>query len=277
MAAASRSSRSYVPKKMATNSYLPEELWEGIFKFLNDGDNNFYSNMDEYGMLDSNLSAISLRNSFKSLSVVSKEFLSITNSLRFSVTISDQTIPSLHPLFQRFPNVTSLNITLRESDLDELLTQISTLAIDLRSLALYHPTTVPVNGLRALSKKMKNLTSFTGYQFASMIDRNDLFFISNCFPLLEELILTDIGYSRFIWYLDDDDEDDDQLLALPKLRKIALSPNFMGRRSIDYLCKNCDLLQEVTVIEDLPSPLLDIDDDDKYCECGFQFHEDDTP
>jgi hypothetical protein len=82
---------------------------------------------------------------------------------------------------------------------------------------------------------MENLTSLTCYKIASKIDKSDLFFIADCFPLLEELILTDTGYVLFILY---HDKEDDQLLALPKLHKIALSSNFMGRQSINGLCKN---------------------------------------
>jgi len=46
--------------------YLPDECWEHIFKFLNDGAN--YCDL-------------------KSLSLVSKLFLSITNRLLFSLTV----------------------------------------------------------------------------------------------------------------------------------------------------------------------------------------------
>ncbi|KEH28679.1 hypothetical protein MTR_4g010615 [Medicago truncatula] len=262
MAAAASSSKFNVPKRRAaaaaTCSYLPKELWERIFKFLNDnGDNNMFNNIDEYGMLASNLSAVSLRDSFKSLSVVSKQFLSITNSLRFSVSISDGTIPLLHRLFERFPNIRSIDITLSvESDLNALLTKISTFPLDLKSLTLYHPITVPADGLRAFSKEMKNLTSLTCYRIAFDIDKNDLFFIADCFPLLEELILTDLDYHTYS-VLDGDEDtrfayDDNQLLELPKLRKIALSRNFIGCQSINYLCRNCGLLQDVKVIKFSP-------------------------
>jgi hypothetical protein len=44
--------------------YLPDDIWECIFKFFN-GDHR----------------------TFKSLSVVSKQFLSITNRLRFPITV----------------------------------------------------------------------------------------------------------------------------------------------------------------------------------------------
>jgi len=213
----------------ATGSYLPDELWERIFKFLNNDFKNIYD----------------IRNSFKSLSPVSKQFLSITNRLRFSVTITDQTIPFIHRLFKRFPYVTSLNITLSSRDLNELLSEISAFPLNIKSLALFRPVKFPENGLRAFSLKMKNLTSITCYRIASGVDKSDLFFIADCFPLLEELMLSGIGYPRYY-------HNDDQLLALPKLRKIALSRNFMGNQSIYHLCKNCHLLQDVKVIEGLP-------------------------
>jgi len=184
------------------------------------------------------------KRTLKSLSV-SKQFLSITNRLRFSVTISDQTIPFLHPLFERFPNITSLKTTLQGSDIDALLTQISAFPVDLKSISIFDPITFPANGLRALSKKMTNLTSLTCYRIlSSRIHKNDLFFIADCFPLLEELIVTDISYPcRFVL------GGNDQFLRLFKLRKIALSRNFIGNHSIKNLCKNCDLIQEVKVID----------------------------
>jgi len=83
------------------------------------------------------------------------------------------------------------------------------------------------------------------------MDKNDLFFIADCFPLLEELILTDDGYPRSPRLY-----DDDRSLALPKLRKITLSRNVIGHQSINDLCKNCDLLQEFKVIENDEWPVM---------------------
>jgi len=56
-------------------------------------------------------------------------------------------------------------------------------------------------------------------------------------------MLTDLGYPRTYC------NNNNRLLALPKLRKIVLSRNFIGHQSINRLCKNCDLLQDVKVIE----------------------------
>jgi hypothetical protein len=100
---------------------------------------------------------------------------------------------------------------------------------------------VPQNELRVLSEKMKNLTSLTCYQLR-FINKNDLLFIADCFPLLEELILTDTG-CRSNCVID----SDDQFLALPKLRRIALTHTIAGQHSVKNLCKNCDL-QEVKVV-----------------------------
>ena len=137
-----------------------------------------------------------------------------------------------------------INLSSRESYLDALLIQISNFPLDIKSLTLYHPITFPANGLQDLSKKMKNLTSLTCYRIhASRFHKNDLFFIADCFPLLEKLIIMDTSYPRpFVR------DGDDKLLALPKLRKIALSRNIIGHCSIKDLCKDCNLFQEVEVI-----------------------------
>ncbi|MCI27205.1 F-box/LRR-repeat protein, partial [Trifolium medium] len=91
-----------------SNLYLPAEIWDCIFKFF-DGDNSI----------------------FKSLSIVSKQFLSLTNRLRFSFTITDKTIPFLSRLFHRFSNLTSLRLILSsnlrdDNDFNALLRLIST-------------------------------------------------------------------------------------------------------------------------------------------------------
>ncbi|RHN58836.1 putative leucine-rich repeat domain, L domain-containing protein [Medicago truncatula] len=246
----------------ATRSNLPEDLWENIFKFLNDEENNTFKLLRPNGNLGfadhprriKSLYHVSeqdmpiTNSSFRSLSFVSKQFLSITNRLRFLVKISEATIPFLSRLFERFPNITSLNITLtsnawsREAHLGEFLAKISASPLNLKSLTLYHAVRVPENELRALSEKMKSLTSLACYQMR-FINKNDLFLIADCFPLLEELILTDTGCPHNCAI-----DSDDQFLALPKLRRIALTSNIVGGHSIKNLCKSCDLLQEVKVV-----------------------------
>jgi hypothetical protein len=76
----------------------------------------------------------------------------------------------------------------------------------------------------------------------SFINKNDLFLIADCFPLLEELIFTDSGCPHNCAI-----DSDDQFLALPKLRRIALTHNIVGEHSIKNLYKNCNL-QEIKVV-----------------------------
>ncbi|XP_058734401.1 uncharacterized protein LOC131606140 [Vicia villosa] len=224
MAAQQEVSEASKRRKMTEEacSYLPDDLWECVFKSLN-GDHL----------------------TFKSLSVVSKQFLYITNRLRSSLTITDQTIPFLPRIFQRFPNLRSLDLTRlsRVCDLDALLIQISTFNCDLRDLSC---NSIAANGLRALSKTMKNLTSFSCSRMYN-INKKDLFFIAECFPLLEELVLTNPYVSSYYDLMLD---DNDPFLALPKLRKLDLSGNFIkDLESINYHLKNCHLLQEFIMVD----------------------------
>lgn len=136
----------------ATDLQLPDECWESIFKFLIIT-TTYNDNKHSY---------------LESLSLVSKQFLSITNSLRFSLTICHPTLPSLPRLFNRFPNLTSLDLTRftrcfsQKSDLDALLCQISTFPLNnIKSINLSNQSTIPSNGLRALSEKCTSLTSLT--------------------------------------------------------------------------------------------------------------------
>jgi len=198
-------------------SNLPDELWEYIIKFL-DGDHC----------------------TFKSLTIVSKQLLSITNNLRFSVKITQQTIPFIPQLFQRFPNVTSLNLTaIHLYPLNMLLTQISAFPLDIKSLILSNLFIIPKNGLRDLSKKMKNLTSLTCSNIYC-IDKKDVFLIVEFFPLLEELVLEEKGCSYYasVRNFDFVQDEDNHFLALPKLRKISLFGHAIDSQFINYLRRN---------------------------------------
>ncbi|KAK2432477.1 hypothetical protein QL285_017869 [Trifolium repens] len=205
---------------------LPVELWERIIKLL-DGDNC----------------------ALKSLSVVSKQFLSITNGIKLSLKVTDQTILFFSCVYQRFPNLTSLSLNLSSEtdDFDALLVQISTFPnlSNIKSLYISNPnTSFPTNGLQALSKNMTNLTSFTcsGIRY---INSEDIFFTTSCFRLLEELDLSYFG---------------GPLSLLPKLRKINLSGYHLHKDGYGFL-------QKVTVIDGLISTwrrLLDDNLDDDY-------------
>jgi F-box/leucine-rich repeat protein 2/20 len=178
--------------------YLPDECWELICTFLADGNHRY----TEY------------------LSLACKRFLSITNRLRDSFTISDSTLPFIPTLFHRFPNLESLHITSFQGDLNALLRQISKFPLeDLESLELSNLSKFPSEGLRAFSKKITTLTSFACSNIG-LFRNKDFFLISNCFPFLEELHLHlqhDNLSSQFIgiWLKA-------MFTVLPELRKIKL-------------------------------------------------------
>ncbi|KAI5392480.1 F-box protein At1g47056 [Lathyrus oleraceus] len=219
--AAAAASKSNLPNTMTapkdSSSYLPDDLWECIFKFLNGGHHR----------------------TLQPLTTVSKQFLSITNRLRLSLTITYPAFRFLPNLFHRFPNLTSLDLTLlpHTINIDALLIQIAALPYDLRSLSCNN---MPVNGLLALSKTMKNLTYFSCSRMP-FINKNHLLFIAYCFPLLEELNLTYPVVSRVSDFV----LEENQLLKFPKLRKINLSGNnHISDTFYHHMWECCVLLEE---------------------------------
>jgi F-box/leucine-rich repeat protein 2/20 len=154
-----------------TDLHLPDDIWESVFKFFNQADDG---------------------NDMKSLSLVSKQFLSITNRLRFSLTIYDPTLPFLRGLFKRLTNLTSLDLTRFGGDLNKLLCQIARFPLNITSLNVsnkFTKSTIPFNGLLTFSKKITTLTSLTYFNIYS-IHYTDFVFIADCFPLLEEIDLS---------------------------------------------------------------------------------------
>ncbi|GAU35727.1 hypothetical protein TSUD_259020 [Trifolium subterraneum] len=208
---------------------LSDHCWDLIFTFLNDGSEGEHNH-----------------NYLKSLSIVSKEFLSITNRLRYSLTIYVSTRPFLHRLFKRFTNLTSLDLTCFCGDLDALLSQISCFRLKLTSLDISNQPTIPVIGLRAFSIKITTLTSLVCSNIESIYG-TDLFLIAECFPLLEELDLSNPGeFANYVNFLDGLDA---LSLALFKLRKINLSGHcYVNDLSLLHLCKNCEFLEEVMMM-----------------------------
>jgi len=160
-------------KTAAAVFYLPYDCWEYVFRFL----------VNDNGDKDHNHLYL------KSLSLVSKQFFSITNLLHLSLTICDQTHPFLPSLFQRFTNLNSLDLSCYSGYLNKLLCQISNFPLRLTSLVFSVQTTIPTNGLQAFSQSIKTLTSLT-CSFIESINRTDLFLIADCFPNLQLLDLS---------------------------------------------------------------------------------------
>jgi len=161
--------------RLVADSYLPDECWEYILKFLkSDSDDN------------NNCSYL------KAVSMVSKQLFSITNGLRFSLTVYNPTRPFLLSLFHRFSNLTSLDLSFYHDDLNVLLREISRFPFSLfTSLNISNQPTIPAKGLQALSKWIKTTLTSLICSNIEYIEHTDLFLIGCYFPLLEELDLAD--------------------------------------------------------------------------------------
>ncbi|XP_024630111.2 uncharacterized protein [Medicago truncatula] len=235
----------------ATDFYLPNDCWESVFKFLiddNDINNGFY---------------------FKSLSVVSKQFLSITNGLLFSFAVSSgsestRLLPSR--LFQRFTNLTSLDLTWYRGNLNELLSQVSCFPLKLTSLNLSHQSYIPADGLRAFSVKITTLTSLICSNIR-IFNSNDLFLIAECFPLLEILDLNGPlfcidGCNSILHGVET------LSLAFSRLRKINLSRHdYLNNHLLFHLFKNCNLLEE-TIISNCDFGRMSVENSKSFKDIG---------
>ncbi|KAG5008788.1 hypothetical protein AAZX31_07G024800 [Glycine max] len=196
---------------------LPEECWELVFRFIGHGRH------------------------LESLSLVCKQFLSITNRLQFSLTIYDPTIPLLPRLLLRFPRLRILDFSHLNGHHEALLHQISQSRLDLDLLNLSNQKTLSVDGLRELGSNMKNLRVLICSNIGSLRDSH-LVVIAYCFPFLEEL---DISFP-----LDSQASDFGVLRLssmLENLRKINISGNYLiTDKSLFSLCQNCLSLEEIS-------------------------------
>ncbi|XP_027344901.1 F-box/LRR-repeat protein 2-like [Abrus precatorius] len=198
---------------------FPEECWELVFKFLGHSHN------------------------LESLSMVCKQFLSITNRLQFNLTVYDPTIPLLPRLFLRFSRLKILDLSQVGGDHqhESLLHQVSQSGLDLDLLNLSNQRTLPVDGLRELGSKMTNLRVLICSNIGSLHDSH-LVVIAYCFPFLQDLDISfplnsqasDFGVLRLSSMLEN-------------LHKINVSGNHLiTDKSLLALCQNCMSLEEIS-------------------------------
>ncbi|KAK2368753.1 F-box/LRR-repeat protein [Trifolium repens] len=223
------------------DSYIPDECWESVFRFIINDDNNNDFTLNQQRSYERYCNHHRYLNS---LSLVSKQFLSITNRLRFSITIN-KPLKSSH-IFRRFTNLTSLNLKGCRNNLnfDELLYKMSRFPLkQLTSLSISDQDTFPANGLRSFSQKITTLTSLTCSNVYSL----NLFLVDECFPLLEELELSyPSGCKDYSSYVDGVEA---LSLALIKLRKVNLSGFPINDQSLFHLFNNCKQLEEVVIFD----------------------------
>ncbi|AET02653.1 uncharacterized protein [Medicago truncatula] len=223
-----------IKRKKTIAFYLPDECWESVFKFLNvvDDDGNNQRNLEP-------------------LSLISKQFLSITNRLIFSLTVSDPAHPPLRHLFHRFTSLASLDLSHYKGDLNKLINKISCFPLKLTSLNLSNHLTIPTNGLQAFSQNITTLTSLTCSHMGNLRS-SDLTLIADCFPLLEELDLSKPSVLLIypIIYPNRMLNGIETLsLSLAKLRKVNLTFHiYMNDQSLLNLFKNLKHLEEAIIL-----------------------------
>ena len=206
---------------------LPSECWELIFNHLHRHHHQF----------------------LEPVSLVCKSFLSLSNPLLLSLTLSPHTISVLPRLLLRFQRLKTIVAEEFCGDLDALLSQIARSHLSLQSLHLSKQKSAPLEGLRQLGSTMKSLKSLKCYNFGRLCD-GDLIEISNSLPWLEEL---DISYPT----VEETGESEGHITdagieamskKLRELRKIDVSGNFfISDRSLVALSSNCVFLREIVV------------------------------
>ncbi|XP_021298268.1 F-box/LRR-repeat protein 15 [Herrania umbratica] len=213
---------------------LPQECWESIFSLLQH------------------------HRSFEPLSLVCNMFLSITNHLRHTLTITDPTLESLPRLLRRFPNLRTIIFRDFHGSLDSALSQISQSGLPLISLDVSNQSSFPLLGLKQLGSKLRNLKELNCSKIVSLKD-SDLIEIGNCFPFLEAV---DISYPDHGCGFSPNGSLDARSFPglvtaygilglasrLRRLRKIDLSGNpFITDQALVSLSSNCLFLTEIGI------------------------------
>lgn len=198
---------------------------------------------------------------FESLSLVCKQFLSITNFLRHSLKIIDTTTPLLPKLFKRFLQLKKIDLCDFHGDINDIVSEIARSKLDLEEINISNQRNFPVQSMGELASKMKNLKILKCSRLSFLEDR-DLVVIASSVPWLEEL---DISYPQYdsrmqkLGFLTSNDggggggivtDAGIQVLStkLKNLRRVNISGNqFISDRSLVSLSSNCVLLTEIAV------------------------------
>ncbi|XP_023548543.1 F-box/LRR-repeat protein 4-like isoform X1 [Cucurbita pepo subsp. pepo] len=210
--------------------YLPEECWEMIFSFLLQRRHSHH---------------------FESLSLVCKQFLSITNTLRTTLRISELTIPAMSRIFSRFRQLKRIDLRNFKGVPDDLLIRIAGSGLDIESLDITNQARFPVSGMNFLGSTMRNLRVLLCSKLGVLTD-DDLVEIAKLFPNLEDL---DISYPMNplapSCYSDITDSGIFALIqGLPRLRKVNLSGNsLVTDKSLIDLSTKCVWLREIAICD----------------------------
>lgn len=222
---------------------LPVECWELIFNRLHH------------------------KSDLESFSLVSRQFLALSNRLRVGLTVIDSTLlihGTISKLIHRFPNLNSIDLSNFTGDLDPVLIDLAnsiSYTSNLEQLDISNHKKLPFKGLKELGRKLKGLRVLTCSNLSLLRD-SDLYVIAELFPFLEEL---DISYPSTDYVLDSvyiaseannlavtDSGVEFLSVNLSSLRKINVAGNHLiTDRSLVALSMNC-LNLEGLEIDDCP-------------------------
>ncbi|KAK1292018.1 hypothetical protein QJS10_CPB17g00253 [Acorus calamus] len=205
---------------------LPEEIWDSILQRVDEDD-------------------------FESLSLTCKLFLSITDRLRSTLTVSDRTIAApgggISGILRRFRQVRRIKVDPAfRGDLDLVVREISGSGLAIETLDLSRQRVFPSSSVRTFGEKLrKTLKTLICTNLRSMTDR-DLLAISEAFPGLEEL---DISKSHLDTSSAMITDGGIEALAssLAHLRRIDVSGHFITDASLSSLSSRCASLSELHV------------------------------
>ncbi|XP_058186207.1 uncharacterized protein LOC131303375 [Rhododendron vialii] len=154
--------------KKRGHGYFPDDCWTLIFHKLREDDER----------------------DLDSISLVSKRFLSISNWVKLSLNVNDETLPLLPNLLRRFRNIETLVIT-AGNEIDGLVDLISRSgALNLQAIKFcWCSPKPPRDGFKALAlhTNIKSHVKVLDCTLLVFLKDNDLVSIANCFPRLEEL------------------------------------------------------------------------------------------
>ncbi|XP_058761260.1 F-box protein SKP2B-like [Vicia villosa] len=213
--------------KYEAEFHLSDDYWEHVFTFLiNRSDGNTQDNNKFH---------------FKSLSLVSKRFLSITNTLLLSLTISSLLLSLPTTLLHRFSNLNSLNLsfTVRLIPITSHFIHSLLPLKALTSLTLSR-WTLSDNFLYAIAREALPLRRFvlqncTGYTYHGIYS-----FLSKCQTIRHLGLLQD--------YFLNNHHIADLSLILPGLVSINLSRCWnLTESALFALISNCRSLSEITM------------------------------
>ncbi|XP_058215219.1 uncharacterized protein LOC131326444 [Rhododendron vialii] len=214
------------------SGYFPDDCWELIFHKMRENNER----------------------ELDSISLVSKQFLSISNQVKLSLNVNNGTLPLLPNLLQRFRHIKTIVIDINaQKDIDGLVDQISRSGVlNLQAIKFgWCMTEPPRHGFKALAlnKNIKNNLKVLNCSAWTYMQDNDLDLIADCFPLLEELRIS--AYTKEdnheVAERITDDGVDALASKLKELKKIVFKGNacFITDQSLISLSTNCVKLTKI--------------------------------